>query len=64
MIAATEKRELEGQCMSQHAYVFSHSVVSYSFRPHGQQPSRLFVHGIFLASIVEWVVISSFRGYS
>ena len=31
-------------------------------RPHGLQPSRLSVHGISQAKILEWVAISSSRG--
>ena len=32
--------------------------------PHGLQPMRLFVYGIFQARILEWVAISYFRGFS
>ena len=41
-------------------WLFSHSVMSDSLRPHGF-PS---VHGILQARILEWVVISSSRGSS
>ena len=44
--------------------MLSHSVMSSSLRPHGMQPARLFVHGIFQAGILERVAISFFRGSS
>ena len=39
-------------------------LVSYSSWPHGLWPARLPVHGIFQASILEWVAISYSRGSS
>ena len=44
--------------------MLSRSVMSSSFRPHGMQPSRLFVHGTFQARILECIAISFFRGSS
>ena len=40
------------------------SVMSDSLRPHGYNPPGSFVHGIFQARILEWVVISFSRGSS
>ena len=40
------------------------SVVSDSLRHHGLQPTRLSVHGILQARILEWVAIRFFRGSS
>ena len=40
------------------------SVVSDSLRHHGLQPTRLSVHGILQARILEWVAIPFFRGSS
>ena len=42
----------------------SHSVVPYSLRPHGLSLPGFSVHGIFQASILEWVAISFSRGSS
>ena len=43
---------------------FSHPVMSSSLWPHGLQPTRLRVHGISQARVLEWVAISSSRGAS
>ena len=40
------------------------SVMLDSLRPHGLQPTRLLVHEIFQARILEWVAISFSRGSS
>ena len=40
------------------------SVVSNSLQPHWLQPTRLLVHGILQARILEWVAISFSRGTS
>ena len=45
-----------------HACVLSHSVVSGSLHPIDLGPPGLSVHGIFQASILEWVAISYSRG--
>ena len=37
---------------------WSRSVVSNSEWPHGLQPTRLFVHGIFQATVLEWGAIA------
>ena len=42
----------------------SHLVVPDSLWPHGLQPTRLSVHEIFQARILEWVAISFSRGSS
>ena len=39
----------------------SRSVVSHSLQPHGLQPTRLPVHGILQARILEWVAMPSSR---
>ena len=44
--------------------VLGHSAVSDSLRPHGLQPTRLSVHGILQARILEWVAMPSSRGSS
>ena len=44
--------------------LFSHSVVSGSFQPHGQQPTSPSAHGIFQARTLERVAISFSRGSS
>ena len=43
---------------------WSRSVLSDSLRPHGLQSTRLSIHGIFQARILEWVAISFSRGSS
>ena len=44
--------------------VLSSSVVSDSLQPQGLQPTRLSVHGILQARILEWVAMPSSRGSS
>ena len=46
-----------------HARILSHKVVSTSLQPHELGPARL-LHEILQARILEWVTISSSRGYS
>ena len=43
---------------------WSRLVVSVSLRPHGLQSTRLSAHGIFQATVLEWVAISFSRGSS
>ena len=43
---------------------FSRQVVSDSWNPMDRSPPGSFVHGIFLARILEWIAISSSRGLS
>ena len=42
----------------------SNSIVPNSLQPHGLQPTRLLIHEIFLARILECVAISFFMGSS
>ena len=55
----TYTHTLEGHLPS--GCVLSCSVVPHSLQPHGLYPTRLSIHGILQARILEWVAISSSR---
>ena len=58
------KQNLYRQSSVLYCAMLSHSVVSNSSQPHGLYPTRLSVHGISQARILEWVSISFSSGFS